>query len=109
MSSDIFTGTLEVLILQCLKRGKNHGYAIGKWIRENSDDVVMVEEGALYPALHRLKRDGLLESVWGTTETGRRAKIYDMTEAGIERLRHESDRWAKHARAVSKLLGVKHA
>jgi PadR family transcriptional regulator PadR len=80
--SDLFTGTLDILVLRAVALGPLHGYAIGQWIRRQSDQVLAVEEGALYPALHRLERRGLVASVWGRTETGRRARFYGLTAAG---------------------------
>ena len=102
--SNLFTGTLDLLILQALARGRLHGYAIGKWIRETSSGVLQVEEGALYPALHRLERRGWLSPEWGLTETGRQAKFYGLTRAGRRRLRTEAERWNEHAQAVAAVL-----
>ena len=102
--SDLFTGTLDILILRTLLSGPMHGYGIGRWIRENSQGVLTVEEGALYPALHRLKGKGLLESEWGRTETGRRAKFYELTEAGREELAEETRRWEEFSGAVAGIL-----
>ena len=103
--SDIYTGTLDLLILRTLEEGAKHGYAIGRWIRERSSGVLDVEEGALYPALHRLEKRGLLDSAWGRTETGRRAKSYRLTAGGRERLEEESGRWSAFSSAVASVLG----
>ncbi|MFV2008135.1 MAG: PadR family transcriptional regulator [Longimicrobiales bacterium] len=102
--SDLFTGTLDILILKTLKSAALHGYGIGRWIRENSNGVLNVEEGALYPALHRLERKGLLESEWGRTDTGRRAKFYRMTELGQQALEDEAARWSEYSGAVTAIL-----
>ena len=102
--SDLFTGTLEVLILNTLSWGPMHGYAIGRWIRETTGDVLKVEEGALYPALHRLERRGLLEEEWRLTETNRQAKFYTLTAAGRKQLRAEMQRWTEYSTAVSTVL-----
>lgn len=102
--SDLFTGTLELLILRTVSGGALHGYAIGRWIRESSAGVLDVEEGALYPALHRLERRGLLASNWGRTETGRRARFYGLTEAGRQHLGAEQARWSAYAQAVDSVL-----
>ena len=102
--SDLFTGTLDVLILKTLSWGPMHGYAIGRWIRETTSDVLKVEEGALYPALHRLERRGLLEEEWRLTETNRQAKFYTLTPAGRKQLRAETQRWTEYATAVSTVL-----
>jgi transcriptional regulator len=104
--SDLFTGTLDILILKAVSWGPRHGYAIGRWIRETTDDVLVVQEGALYPALHRLERQGLLAEEWKLTETGRRAKFYTLTRAGRARLRKESARWSRYSHAVSRALEV---
>lgn len=104
--SNLYLGTLDLLILRTLKWGPLHGYSIGRWIRQKSDGVLQVEEGALYPALHRLERNGWLESEWGVTDTKRQAKFYDLTEAGRNRLGAESVRWSEHARAVAAVLNA---
>ena len=102
--SDLFTGTLDILILKILKTDALHGYGIGRWIRENSNGVLNVEEGALYPALHRLERRGLLEAEWGRTDTGRRAKFYRLTRVGRRALEDEAARWSEYSGAVSAIL-----
>jgi transcriptional regulator len=102
--SDIFTGTLELLILRTVESGPKHGYAVGRWIRERSAGVLDVEEGALYPALHRLEKRGLLESEWGQTETGRRAKFYRLSARGRARLEEEASRWSAFSNAVDSVL-----
>lgn len=103
--SDLFTGTLELLILGTVRERPLHGYAIGKHIRETTRGVLDLEEGALYPALHRLRRKGLLMSEWRRTETGRRAKFYRITPAGLVRLGDETDRWQAFSGAVQSVLG----
>ncbi len=102
--SDLFTGTLELLILRTVAGGPLHGYAIGRWIRETSSGVLDVEEGALYPALHRLEGRGLLTSSWGRTDTGRRAKTYALTDEGRAHLSVEEARWSDYSRAVDSVL-----
>ena len=102
--SDLFTGTLDILILKTLSWGPMHGYAIGRWIRETTSDVLRVEEGALYPALHRLERKGLLDEEWRVTETNRQAKFYTLTAAGRKHLRAETARWSEYSHAVSTVL-----
>ena len=102
--SDLFTGTLDILVLRTLRGDPRHGYAIGRAIREGSEGVLSVEEGALYPALHRLERKGLLEAEWGKTETGRRAKFYRLTVSGVAHLDHEAARWEEFSGAVSAIL-----
>lgn len=103
--SDLFTGTLDLLILRTLQAAPLHGYAIGRALRDGSEGVLSVEEGALYPALHRLERKGLLEAEWGRTDTGRRAKFYGVTGDGSAHLSRESARWSEFSGAVSTILG----
>src|SRR5215213_1997112 len=100
--SDLFTGTLDLLVLQAVTSGPRHGYGIGRWIRDSTSDVLDVQEGALYPALHRLERKGLLSEEWGTTETGREAKYYSLTAAGRAHLKAEVKRWSKFSSAVNR-------
>jgi PadR family transcriptional regulator PadR len=102
--SDLYVGTLDVLILKALSWGPMHGYGIGRWIRQTTEDVLTVQEGALYPALHRLQRRGWLDEEWGVTETGREAKYYRLSPAGRRQLRSEVERWRAYARAVSAAL-----
>ena len=105
--SDLFTGTLDILVLRTLEAGPLHGYAVGRSIRESSEGVLSVEEGALYPALHRLEGKGLLEAEWGKTDTGRRAKFYRLTAAGRAHLATEARRWNEFATAMSAVLGAR--
>jgi transcriptional regulator len=102
--SDLFTGTLDILILKAVSWGPRHGYAIGRWIRETTSEDVIVQEGALYPALHRLERKGLLAEEWGLTDTGREAKYYTLTAQGRAQLRAESKRWSTFSAAITKAL-----
>jgi transcriptional regulator len=102
--SDLFTGTLDLLILGIIEHRPLHGYAIGKQIRDSSRGVLDLEEGALYPALHRLRRRNLVVSEWRRTETGRRAKFYSITPAGARRLADEHDRWRTFTDAVRAVL-----
>ena len=107
--SDLFTGTLEILALKALSWGSRHGYAIGRWIRENTKDALVIQEGALYPALHRLERKGLVAAEWGLTDTGREAKFYTLTAAGRKRLTTESQRWTAFAAGVTHALTLSRA
>lgn len=102
--SDLFTGTLDLLILKAVSWGPRHGYAIGRWIRTTTADVLIVQEGALYPALHRLERKGWLSEEWGESETGRQAKYYKLTTKGRAQLRAERRRWQVFAAAVARAL-----
>ena len=103
---DLIQGTLDVLVLKTLTWGPRHGYAIARWIAQTTDDVLRVEEGALYPALHRLEKRGLVESEWGVSENNRKAKYYQLTTAGRRQLRAQSTAWARYATAVSQVLAV---
>ncbi len=103
-------GTLEILILTTLKaQGTLHGLEIARVIHERSQDVVRVEEGALYPALHRLERQGLVEGEWQISEKRRRARFYEITTAGKKTLRTELKNWIEHTEAVGKVLGLREA
>ena len=103
---DFLRGTLDVLILKALVWGPLHGYAITSLIRRQSDDALIVEEGALYPALWRMESKGLLESEWGLSENNRKAKFYSLTTAGRRRFRDEVKTWEAYAAAVAKVLGA---
>ena len=100
-SGELIQGTLEMLVLKALARGPLHGYAIAEWIHEGSRQVLRVEEGALYPALHRMELRGLLDAKWGASESNRRARFYQLTADGRKRLQSESTRWARLSAAVA--------
>jgi PadR family transcriptional regulator, regulatory protein PadR len=104
--SDVFTGTLDLLILKALTWGPRHGYAIGRWIRETTEEVLVIQEGALYPALHRLERKTFVSEEWGATDSGRQAKYYTLTAKGRAQLRRESVRFASYAHAVGRALAT---
>ena len=97
-------GNLNLLILRTLEAGPMHGLGIGRRIRAASEDVLQVEEGALYPALHRLERDGYLRADWGVSESNRRAKFYQLTHTGRAMLEREIENWERHTAAVAKVL-----
>lgn len=97
-------GALDALILKTLARGPKHGYAIARFIEDTTGDAVLVEEGSLYPALYRLERRGLLEAEWGTSELGRRAKLYRLTDEGRRQLEVEMATWKRFSAGVSKVL-----
>jgi PadR family transcriptional regulator len=101
---DLMQGTLDLLVLRTLTWGPMHGYAVARHIRERSRDVILVEEGALYPALHRLERRGWIEAEWGLSENNRRAKFYELTVAGREQLRRELATWTRYTEAVARVL-----
>jgi len=102
--SNLFTGTLDLLMLQTLRWGPKHGYGIGKWLVERTGGAVALEESALYPALHRLEKKRLIEGDWGETDTGRKARFYTLTKRGRKALEKETARWEAHAGAVFAVL-----
>jgi transcriptional regulator len=97
-------GTLDLLVLRTLSSGSMHGYGIATLVRERTDGDLVVEDAALYQALHRLDRQGLLEAEWRPSENNRRARYYTLTRAGRKRLREETASWRRYARAVEALL-----
>jgi PadR family transcriptional regulator PadR len=101
---EILPGTLDMLILKTLIRGEMHGYAIAEFIQQTTDDVLRVEEGALYPALHRLELRGLLAAEWGISENNRRAKYYRLTAAGRRHLTDETARWNRMIGAIARIM-----
>jgi transcriptional regulator len=100
----LLQGTLDVLVLRALKPGSMHGYAIARWIRDTTDDELIVEDRALYVSLHRMEQRGWVQSEWGVTENNRRAKYYVLTPTGRKQLHAESRRWERYAAAVAKVL-----
>ena len=100
------TGTLDLLILKTLTWGPRHGYAIARWIEDTTDDALQIEEGSLYPALYRLERRKLIEASWGTSEIGKRIKIYSLTRDGRAELKAESAVWTQFSAAVAKVMGA---
>lgn len=100
----LIKGTLDVLVLKTLSWGPLHGYAISKSIRTVTDETFTIEEGALYPALRRLEKKGLLKASWGRTDTGRDAKFYELTGEGRRSLDSELEYWSRYVRAMAKVL-----
>ena len=103
---DLLQGTLDMLILKSLVRGAMHGYAIAEWICKASDEILRVEEGALYPALHRLELKGLLNAEWGVSENNRRARFYELTRAGRKALAADAERWSRLSLAIARVMGT---
>jgi PadR family transcriptional regulator, regulatory protein PadR len=101
---DLLRDTLDMLVLKTLDRGAMHGYGIAEYIHQRSDDALRVEEGALYPALHRLELRGLLGSEWGVSDNNRRAKFYKLTAAGRKQLAEETEHWGRMAAAIARIL-----
>jgi PadR family transcriptional regulator len=102
---DLLAGTLDMMILQMLRAGPAHGLSIAQDIERRSDDVLLVEQGSLYPALHRLEKRGWIASFWGVSDTNRRARFYRLTPKGKRQLAVESSRWDALARAVARVMG----
>jgi transcriptional regulator len=103
-AGEFLPGTLDMLILKALSRAEMHGYAIAQFIQQASADVLRVEEGALYPALHRLEVRGWLKSTWGVSENNRRAKYYRLSALGRRELEHEAAYWQRVAAAVNRVM-----
>ncbi len=103
-SSTLLQGTLDLLILHALQRGRLHGYAIAQTIHLLSDQVLKVEEGSLYPALYRLELDGAIKAAWGASENNRRAKYYELTKRGRKVLDEQQEAWDRLASAVHRVL-----
>jgi PadR family transcriptional regulator PadR len=104
-SGDMLLGTLDLLVLRTLLFGAAHGHAIAHAIEASSEDILQVEHGSLYPALHRLEDQGLIVSFWGTSENNRKAKYYRLSAAGRKHLTRERSRWEALVRAVTRVLG----
>jgi PadR family transcriptional regulator, regulatory protein PadR len=100
----VVQGTLDVLVLKTLVWGPRHGYAIARWIAQQTDGELQVEDRALYVSLHRMEQRGWVESQWGVSENNRRAKYYQLTEAGRAELQSQARRWSRYATAVSQVL-----
>jgi transcriptional regulator len=103
-TGELVQGTLDMLVLKTLTRGTQHGWGIAQFIHEISDDVLRVEEGSLYPALHRMELDGLIASEWGLSENNRRAKFYKLTAAGRKRLATEAESWNRLSGAIARVM-----
>jgi transcriptional regulator len=101
---DLIPGTLDMLILKSVSRGPAHGYDIAEWIHETSENTLAVEEGALYPALHRLEAKGFLASEWGISDNNRRAKFYRLSATGRRRLDAESEHWSRMVLAIGRVM-----
>ena len=104
---DVLQGTLDLLILCTLENGPRHGWAISERIQQISQDVLRVNQGSLYPAMHRLEHEGWIEAEWGVSELGRRARFYNLTAAGRKQLEKETENWGRLTTAIGRVL--KHA
>ena len=101
---DLLPGTLDLLILKAVSLGPQHGYGVLARIGQISKGAFLIEQGALYPALHRLERSGFLSSQWGTSDKNRQAKFYELTTKGRKRLAHETDSWERRVAAIAAVL-----
>jgi transcriptional regulator len=101
---ELVQGTLDMLVLKTLARGPMHGWGIAQSIQQISEDVLRVEEGSLYPALHRMELDGWIDSEWGQSENNRRAKFYRLTARGRRALQQEAGHWRDLVRAISRVM-----
>ena len=101
---DLLQGTLDLLILRTLAAESRHGWAISERIQQLSRDVLRVNQGSLYPALHRLEQQGWIASEWGVSELGRRARFYHLTPAGRKQLQEESEQWAQFSAAIGRVM-----
>lgn len=102
--NDVLQGTLNLLVLKSLQAGPKHGYAITQHIERVSQETLRVEEGSLYPALHRMEQDGWITSEWGLTDTNRRARFYSLTPRGQQQLAEEEQTWARLTSGVAQVL-----
>lgn len=101
---DLLRGALEMLILRTLSRGPMHGFGITETIRENSEDVLAIDEGSMYPALYRMQRRGWVDAEWGRSDNNRRAKFYSLTDEGRRQLADASERWSQFSEAVQRVM-----
>src|SRR5438270_10517353 len=101
---ELLQGTLDMLILRTLQWGPQHGHGVGQAIRSSSADLLLIERGSLYPALHRLEAKGLIQSEWKASELNRKAKYYRLTEAGREQLAAEQSKWKNLVKAISRVM-----
>jgi transcriptional regulator len=104
LQGEVLQGTLDLLVLQTLVMGPAHGHTIAHIIERRSDEVLQVEHGSLYPALHRLEDRGWIASFWGTSENNRKARYYRLTRAGRKQLEHQASRWAQLVQAINRVL-----
>jgi PadR family transcriptional regulator, regulatory protein PadR len=102
---DLPQGTLDLLILRTLALGAQHGWAISERVQQMSSDVLRIQQGSLYPALHRLERRGLIKAKWGTSDNNRRAKYYELSKSGLKQLEVEKQSWERLTAAVAQVLG----
>lgn len=102
----LLPGTMDMMVLKCLTRGKLHGYGITQMLKQVSDDVLQVEEGSLYPALQRLELNGWIDGQWGLSSNNRRARFYTLTAAGRKQLASEANRYRQMSAAIERVMGL---
>ena len=102
--AQLMQGTLELLVLKTLSWESMNGFAIAQWIKDRTNEEILVEEGALYPALHRLEGRGLVQGEWGVTENNRKARFYKLTAAGRREMRAQENNWTRYVKAVGRVL-----
>ena len=103
-STDLLQGTLDMLVLKTLALGPMHGWGISQRIQQISEDVLVINQGSLYPAMYRLEQQGLIKSEWGSSENNRQAKYYELTRAGRKKLAQETENWGRLSAAVERIL-----
>ena len=103
-STDLLQGTLDMLVLKTLALGPMHGWGISQRIQQISEDVLVINQGSLYPAMYRLEQQGLIKSEWGSSENNRQAKYYEVTRAGRKKLAEETENWGRLSAAVERIL-----
>ena len=104
--ADMLHGTLDVVLLKTLTWGPMHGYGIIRWLQQLTDDVLDIEDGSLYPALHRMESKGWIDSEWGLSDNNRRAKYYRLTDRGRKQLESETEDWKRRSAAIARLLAA---
>src|SRR5918998_1967428 len=104
LKTDLLQGTLDLMVLRILGAGENHGWGISQRIQQISQDVLRINQGSLYPALHRLEAQGWIDSEWGSSDNNRRAKYYRLTRAGRRQLAEETENWARLREAIGRVL-----
>ncbi len=104
LKTDLLQGTLDLMVLRILDTGENHGWGISQRIQQISHDVLRINQGSLYPALHRLEAQGWIEAEWGSSDNNRRAKYYRLTRSGRRQLAEETENWARLSEAIGRVL-----
>jgi PadR family transcriptional regulator, regulatory protein PadR len=106
LKTDLLQGTLDLMVLRILDAGDNHGWGISQRIQQISQDVLRINQGSLYPALHRLEAQGWIDAEWGSSDNNRRAKYYRLTRSGRKQLAEETENWARLSEAIGRVLEI---